>query len=69
MFVFVHGMHYGGWACWHLAALPCAAGREVFAPTITSLGERFHVAHPGIVLDTHIEHIRQPLAYEGPATE
>src|SRR3712207_6914149 len=34
-----------------------AAGHEVYTPTLTGLGERAHLAHPGIDLDTHIADI------------
>ncbi len=39
-------------------------GQEVYAPTLTGLGERAHLLSPGIDLDLHIEDIVQVLAYE-----
>ena len=30
------------------------AGHDVYAPTLTGLGERSHLLHPDIDLDTHI---------------
>jgi hypothetical protein len=40
-FVLVHGAWLGGW-CWKkVTPLLRAAGHEVFAPTLTGLGERF----------------------------
>jgi pimeloyl-ACP methyl ester carboxylesterase len=52
--VLVHGAWHGGW-CWkRVAPLLRAAGREVFTPTLTGLGERAHLAAPGIDLNMHI---------------
>jgi pimeloyl-ACP methyl ester carboxylesterase len=36
----------------------------VYAPTLTGLGERVHLAHPGVDLDTHIQDVLGVLAYE-----
>ena len=48
----------GGWAGayqWQgVAALLRARGRTVFTPTLTGLGERVHLAHPGVDLDLHV---------------
>lgn len=53
-FVLVHGLMYGGW-CWQrLVPLLEDAGHTVHAPTLTGLGERVHLAHPEVDLDTHI---------------
>ena len=63
-FVLVHGSMHGGW-CWRrVAPLLRAAGHEVFAPTLTGLGERAHLAHPGIDLDTHVRDVLGVLEYE-----
>ena len=56
-FVLVHGAFHGGW-CWrdvvgHLRA----AGHEVFAPTLTGLGERRHLASPAVDLSTHVRDV------------
>ncbi|HEY7032922.1 MAG TPA: alpha/beta hydrolase [Thermomicrobiales bacterium] len=52
--VLVHGGWTGGWR-WRPAIGPLrAAGHEVFAPTLTGLGERVHLARPDIDLDTHV---------------
>jgi pimeloyl-ACP methyl ester carboxylesterase len=40
------------------------AGHEVFTPGLTGLGERAHLAHPGIDLDTHIQDVVAVLDYE-----
>src|SRR6266487_1099017 len=53
-YVLVHGAWHGGW-CWKkVAPLLRAAGREVFTPTLTGLGERAHLANPAIDLAMHI---------------
>lgn len=63
-FVLVHGAMHGGW-CWkRVTPLLRAAGHEVFAPTLTGLGERAHLAHPGIDLDTHVQDVVGVLEYE-----
>lgn len=52
-FVLVHGAWHGGW-CWRrVTPLLRAAGHEVFAPTLTGLGERAHLLSPAVDLDTH----------------
>src|SRR6266516_1091932 len=63
-FVLDHGGFHGGW-CWkrvtpHLRA----AGHEVYAPTLTGLGERCHLASPETNLSTHIQDILNVLSYE-----
>src|SRR5205085_9951525 len=40
------------------------AGHEVFTPTLSGLGERSHLLHPGIDLDAHIEDVAQVLRFE-----
>ena len=47
-----------------VAALLRAAGHDVYTPTLTGLGERVHLAHPDIDLDTHIQDILMVLEYE-----
>lgn len=56
-FVLVHGAWHGGW-CWtRVASRLHAAGYRVFAPSLTGLGDRVHLADPSITLDTHIADI------------
>jgi len=63
-FVLVHGAWHGGW-CWKkLTPILRAAGHEVFAPTLTGMGERSHLINPQINLDTHIQDITNVLEYE-----
>jgi acetyl esterase/lipase len=63
-FVLVHGAWLGGW-CWK-KVMPRlrAAGHEVFAPTLTGLGEHSHLLTPEVDLETHIEDIVAVLEYE-----
>jgi pimeloyl-ACP methyl ester carboxylesterase len=63
-FVLVHGSMHGGW-CWkRVVPLLRAAGHEAFTPTLTGLGERVHLTHPGIDLDTHIHDVLGVLEFE-----
>ncbi|OGA08073.1 MAG: hypothetical protein A3D95_13225 [Betaproteobacteria bacterium RIFCSPHIGHO2_12_FULL_69_13] len=56
-FVLVHGAWHGGW-CWRdIVPLLRRAGHEVFTPTLTGLGERRHLARPGITLDDHVRDV------------
>lgn len=52
--VLVHGGWTGGW-CWqYVRRRLCAAGHDAFTPTLTGLGERVHLAQPGVDLALHI---------------
>lgn len=63
-YVLVHGAWHGGW-CWQqVAARLREAGHEVRTPTLTGLGERAHLAQPGIGLRTHVDDILGVLRYE-----
>ena len=63
-FVLVHPAWHGGW-CWKkVTPLLRAQGHEVFTPTLTGLGERSHLAHPLIGLETHICDVVNVLTYE-----
>jgi pimeloyl-ACP methyl ester carboxylesterase len=63
-FILVHGSMHGGW-CWkRVAPLLRTAGHDVYTPTLTGLGERVHLAHPGIDLDTHIRDVLGVLEFE-----
>jgi pimeloyl-ACP methyl ester carboxylesterase len=63
-YVLVHGGGHGGWCYQPLARILRARGQEVYAPTLTGLGERAHLLSAAIDLDLHIEDIVQVLAYE-----
>jgi pimeloyl-ACP methyl ester carboxylesterase len=63
-FVLVHGAWHGGW-CWRRVADRLAArGHRVFAPTMTGLGERSHLADREIGLGTHVEDIVNLIRWE-----
>lgn len=63
-FVLVHGSCHGGWV-WRRVAEPLRrAGHDIYTPTLTGLGERSHLAHPGTDLETHIQDIVNVLFYE-----
>jgi pimeloyl-ACP methyl ester carboxylesterase len=53
-FVLVHGGWTGGW-CWqYMRRRLAAAGHDVHTPTLTGLGDRVHLAQPGVDLALHI---------------
>jgi pimeloyl-ACP methyl ester carboxylesterase len=57
VFVLIHGAWHGGW-CWKFVAPALRrAGHEVYAPSLTGMGERKHLARFGIDLDAHIEDV------------
>jgi pimeloyl-ACP methyl ester carboxylesterase len=63
-FVLIHGASVGGW-CWtSVTPLLWKAGHVVYAPTLTGLGHRSHLANPSIDLETHIEDVVQVLEFE-----
>lgn len=63
-FVLVHGAFQGGWVYARVARLLREAGHDVYTPTLTGLGERSHLAHHAINLDTHIQDIVGVFKYE-----
>ena len=63
-FVLVHGGGHGGWCYQPLARILRAEGHEVYAPTLSGLGERSHLLRAGIDLDTHITDVAAVLHYE-----
>src|SRR5271156_5185184 len=63
-FVLVHGAWHGGW-CWQrVAAKLRSGGHNVFAPTLTGLGERVHLLRAGIDLKTHITDVVNVMKWE-----
>src|SRR5512135_1409802 len=63
-YVLIHGAFHGGW-CWkRVTSRLIAAGHDVYAPTLTGLGERSHLISPAIGLDTHVQDISSLLEYE-----
>ena len=63
-FVLVHGGAHGGWCYQPLARILRSAGHDVYAPTMTGLGERSHLVSPAVDLDMHIQDIASVLYYE-----
>ena len=63
-YVLVHGGGHGGWCYQRVARLLSAGGHDVYAPTLTGLGERSHLLRPGIDLDLHIRDITAVLHYD-----
>ncbi len=64
VFVLVAGAWHGGWA-WHkVTKLLRSRGYEVFAPTLTGLGERSHLGTKDVGLEMHIQDICQVIKFE-----
>ena len=62
--VFVHGAWAGGWHFSKVEPLLEEAGFKVYRPTMTGLGERFHLAREDVGLSTHIEDVVNVLEFE-----
>jgi pimeloyl-ACP methyl ester carboxylesterase len=63
-FVLVHGAFHGAW-CWTpIARLLRARGHEVFAPTLTGLGERRHLLSQSITMETFVLDVLNVLDFE-----
>jgi pimeloyl-ACP methyl ester carboxylesterase len=41
------------------------AGHDVLRPSPTGLGDRVHLRHPGVTMETHVEDVVKLLEYEG----
>jgi len=63
-YVLVHGGWSGGWQLRTVANYLRTHGHEVFTPTLTGLGERVHLAHPDIDLETHIQDLVNVIRFE-----
>jgi len=63
-FVLVHGAWGGGWEWRRVADLRRAGGHVAFAPTLTGLGERAHLAGPDVDLETHVADVVGVLTFE-----
>lgn len=63
-FVLIPGGWCGGWV-WKYVTPPLRrAGHEVYPITLTGMGERAHLAHKDVDLDTHIQDVVNVLVYE-----
>src|SRR5262249_10557386 len=63
-YVLAHCGGHGGGGSQRVARLLPAGGHDVYAPTLTGLGERSHLLRPGIDLDLHIRDITAVLHYD-----
>jgi pimeloyl-ACP methyl ester carboxylesterase len=61
--VLVPGACLGGWVWREVAARLRALDHEVYPVTLTGLGERVHLAHAGVDLETHIADVVNLLEY------
>src|SRR5436190_20739085 len=59
-----HGAWSAGWAWKKMHPLMSKAGHRLVTPTYTGLGERAHLAHPAIDLETHIADMLNVIRYE-----
>jgi pimeloyl-ACP methyl ester carboxylesterase len=63
--VLAHGAWSSSWAWKRMRPLLRAAGHEFHTPSYTGLGERAHLAHPAVNLDTHIQDVLGTMRFEG----
>ena len=63
-FVIVHGAWGGSWAFREVEMLLRQKGYDVYRPSLTGLGERYHLAHPEINLTTHITDVINTIIFE-----
>ncbi len=68
-FVLVHGAWHGGWCWWKVEPLLRQSGARVYAPSLTGMGDRSHLARhldpAAINLDLHIMDVKELLESEG----
>jgi pimeloyl-ACP methyl ester carboxylesterase len=64
--VIVHGAWVGGWRWRGVADLLIQRGHAVFTPTLTGLGEREHLSHPGVNVSLHARDIANVIRFERP---
>ncbi len=62
--VLVPGACLGGWVWSDVAGDLRREGHDVYPVTLTGLGERVHLAHSGVDLETHITDVVNLLEYE-----
>jgi len=63
-YVLVHGGGHGGWCYQSVARILRTSGHEVYAPTLTGLGERSHLLDHNVDLQRHVEDVAAVLHYE-----
>lgn len=64
IFLVTHGAWSAGFVWRKMHPLMRAAGHALYTPTHTGLGERLHLADPGVDLETHIADISAVLFHE-----
>lgn len=63
-FVLIHGAFHGGW-CWaEVANRLRAAGHTVYAPSLTGLADRSHLATNDVTLGTHVLDVANLIRWE-----
>ncbi|MCQ1849881.1 alpha/beta fold hydrolase [Neorhizobium galegae] len=63
-FLIAHGAWTGGWSWERVLTRLHARGHRAYAPTLTGLCERKHLASPSVNLDTHIDDIVNEAVYK-----
>ena len=63
-FVLIHGAWHGGYAWRHVAPMLRQAGHAVYAPSLTGLGDRAHLARREVDLDLHVQDVVSLLEME-----
>ncbi len=63
-YVLVHGGGHGGWCYQRVARILRGSGHEVYAPTLSGLGERAHLLSKDVDLDLHVRDVVELLFYE-----
>lgn len=64
VFVLVHGAWSGAYSYRLVRPLLRSAGHDVFAPTLTGLGDRAHLTGPQVGLSTHVRDVVNLVRYE-----
>lgn len=63
-FLVAHGAWSAAWAWKKMHPLAAAAGHRLIVPTYTGLGEREHLAGPGVSLETHVQDLLGVIKFE-----
>ena len=63
-YVLVHGGGHGGWCYQRVARILRGSGHEVYAPTLSGLGERAHLLSKDVDLNLHVRDVVELLFYE-----
>jgi pimeloyl-ACP methyl ester carboxylesterase len=64
IFVLVHGSWHGGW-CWKKLTSYLAEKEHIcLSPTLSGMGERFHIATPNMGLSVHVQDVANLLEFE-----